>query len=607
MTAINRVNLVLRGAARIGVALWLALAPGQVLALETSFTAPGLSEDLSERLQTASAVMGAEARGLDTVQDLLAAAQADYATLVQVLYDQGYFSPVVHIRLDGREAAHIPPLHLPRSIGRIEVSVDPGRPFRFGRAEVAPLAPGTEIPEGFAPGEPASTGLIRDAAAAGVAGWRAVGHAKAGVADQRITANHAQARLDAAVRLRPGPQLRFGKMIVAGQTGVRDESIRRIAGFPTGEIYDPEALRTVNARLRRTGAFSSVALDEAETANPDGTLDVTATFEDMPKRRISFGAELSSSEGLDLSAAWMHRNLFGGAERLRLEATLSNIGGGDDLDGRIAARLDRPDRLGPDDSIFYLFELERLDRTNYEVTRGGLGIGTRRVFSDKLFAELSLNAHYADADDAFGSNRKFRYLSLPLRLEWDRRDSPVNARGGFYLDAEAMPFLGVAGSASGGRLRLDGRAYRSFGPARRITVAGRVQLGSVIGAAQSDVSPDLLFFSGGAGTVRGQPYESLGTAVSGSTLLAGGRGYLGASLELRGQITERISAVGFYDYGAIDASAVIDGNSVSHSGAGVGVRYDIGGFGPIRLDIAFPTSGSTGDGMQFYIGIGQAF
>ncbi|TDK52124.1 autotransporter assembly complex protein TamA [Antarcticimicrobium luteum] len=607
MTGKGRGYGFLRGVARAIAAFCLALAPVSAVALETAFKAPGAPDDLRERLQTASAVMAAGARGLDTVQELLAAAQADYRTLVQVLYDQGYFSPVVHIRLDGREAAGIQPLYLPRKIDRIEISVDPGRPFRFGRAEVAPLAPGTQLPDAFAAGRPATTGAIRDAAAAAIKGWREAGHAKAAPASQRIVADHAQARLDAAIRLAPGPSLRFGRMVVEGPTAVRENSIRRIAGFPAGERYHPDALRTVNTRLRRTGTFSSVTLEEAETANPDGTLNVTARVEDMPRRRISFGAEVSTSEGLDLSAAWMHRNLFGGAERLQLEAVLSNIGGSEDLDGRIGARLDRPDRLGPDDSIFYLFELERQDRTHYEVTRGGLGIGTRRVFSDKLFGELSLTAHYADADDAFGSNRIFRYAALPLKLEWDRRDSPVDAHDGFFLATEAMPFFGLSGNASGGRLWLDGRAYRSFGEAGRVTLAGRVQLGSVIGAAQSDVSPDLLFFSGGAGTVRGQPYESLGLNAPPSTLLAGGRAFLGASVELRGRVTEKISAVGFFDYGAVDADGVIDGNSPSHSGAGLGVRYDIGGFGPIRLDLAYPVGGSTGDGLQFYIGIGQAF
>ena len=607
MTVTRRERGFLRRAARIGTALWLAWTPAAATALETALTAPGAPEELRDRLQTASAVLSAEARGLRSVQELLAAAQADYNTLVQVLYDRGYFSPVVHIRLDGREAAAVQPLNLPASIDRIEIAVDPGRPFRFGRAEIAPLAPGTDLPEGFAPGRRATTGAIRDAAIAGIKGWRAAGHAKAETGSQRITADHAQARLDAMLRLTPGPKLRFGRMIVAGPTDVRESSIRRIAGFPGGATYDPEALRTVNARLRRSGAFSSVTLEEAEKPNPGGTLDVTAQVEDMPKRRITFGAEISSNQGLDLSGAWMHRNLFGGAERFRVEAALRNIGGSEELDGRLGARLDRPDRLGPDDSIFYLFELDRQDRTHYEVTRGTLGIGTRRVFSDDLYGELSLTGLYADADDAFGANRLFRYAALPLKLEWDRRDSPVDARDGFYLEAEAMPFLGLSGTASGGRLKFDARAYRSFGPAGRVTLAGRFQLGSVVGAAQRDVSPDLLFFSGGAGTVRGQPYDSLGIAAPPSRRLAGGRAFLGASVELRGRVTERISAVGFYDYGAVDARSVIDSNSPSHSGAGLGVRYDLGGFGPIRLDLALPVDGTTGDGLQFYIGIGQAF
>ncbi|NBV60966.1 MAG: hypothetical protein EBR73_07800, partial [Rhodobacteraceae bacterium] len=43
-----------------------------------------------------------------------------------------------------------------------------------------------------------------------------------------------------------------------------------------------------------------------------------------------------------------------------------------------------------------------------------------------------------------------------------------------------------------------------------------------------------------------------------------------------------------------------------HAGAGLGLRYDTS-LGPIRLDLAGPVRGTTGDGLQFYIGIGQAF
>ena len=43
-----------------------------------------------------------------------------------------------------------------------------------------------------------------------------------------------------------------------------------------------------------------------------------------------------------------------------------------------------------------------------------------------------------------------------------------------------------------------------------------------------------------------------------------------------------------------------------HAGAGIGVRYKTP-IGPLRFDIAAPVSGKTGNGVQVYLGLGQAF
>lgn len=582
-----------------------ALGSGAARAVETALSAPGTPEAMKQRLTDASAVMSAQARGLGTVQELLAASLSDYRTLVQVLYDQGYFGPVVHIYLDGHEAAYIKPLNPPARVARIEIAVAAGRPFRFGRAAITPLAEGTDLPGAFAPGQPASTRVLQNAAIAGVRGWRAAGHAKAAVGDQRIVAHHPEAVLDADIRLLPGPLLRFGSLTLSGPTAVRPEAIRRIAGFPAGDIYDPDKVQRVSTRLRRTGAFAAVAIREADRPNPDGSLDFHAEFQDLPPRRLSFGAELSSNTGLDLTLSWTHRNLFGGAERLRLEAEVRNIGGTEAIDGRFSVRLDRPDRFGPDDSLFYLAGFERQNRTHYDVARGLVGIGTRREFSDDLFGEAMLAAAYSNSDDAFGNNRKFTYAILPVRIDWDRRDNRVSATRGHFLSSRVTPFAGLNGNDSGAQVEIDGRVYWSPLESGRLVVAGRLQIGSVLGAAQNDVTPELLFFSGGAGTVRGQPYESLGIPVGAA--IAGGRSFLGVSAEVRGQVAGKISVVGFYDFGAVDASSMVGGGSPSHAGAGLGLRYDLGGLGPIRFDLAWPVSGTTGDGMQFYIGIGQAF
>ncbi|MEM7088937.1 MAG: BamA/TamA family outer membrane protein [Pseudomonadota bacterium] len=581
------------------------MSPTHLAALETSLIAPGAPKELIERIEETSSVTTADARGLDTPLEILSAALSDYRTIVQILYDEGYFGPVVSIKLDGQEAAEISSLSVPAQINRAVITIDTGPTYRFGTAVVQPVAPDTELPEQFAPGQLATTGAIQQAASTGVQGWRDAGHAKANVADQKVIARHAQARLDAEIDLDPGRRLTFGKMFIKGDTDVRHRSIEKIAGFPSGEVYSPEKIQKVGTRLRRTGTFSVVTIEERETPNPDGTLDFDATFEDLPKRRLTFGVELASRDGIDLTATWTHRNVFRRAERLRFEAAVRNIGGSEDIDGRIGLRLDQPDRLGPDDNTFWSALLERRNTENYNVTVASLAYGARRTFSDRLYAEASAGFQWSDADDAYGDGRKFRYFILPLRSEWDRRDSKVSATRGTYLDSQIMPFVGLSGTDTGLRMFFDGRAYTSLGTGGRLVLAGRVQVGSVIGPPEDGVTPDFLFFSGGAGTVRGQPFESLGIPVG--TGIAGGRSFLGLSGEVRGKVTDTLSLVGFYDYGIVDTSSFIGSGAEDHAGAGLGVRYDLGGFGPLRFDLAYPVQGDTGDGLQFYIGIGQAF
>ncbi len=592
------------GPIRILLATCLVLAPGFAMAVTTSFSAKGAPEDLQDRLRAASSVMAAEVNGLDTAQELVAAAQSDYRTLVQILYDEGYFSPVINIRVNGQEAASIPALDPPRTVSTVAISVQPGKPFTFGQASIAPLAPGTELPEGFRSGQPASTAVLKEATSAGVKAWRETGHAKARVGDQRIVANHSKARLDAQIALQPGPRLKFGRLVLPQDSTVRPKAIAKIAAFPSGEVYQPATVQKVGTRLRRTGAFSSVSLKEAETPNPDGTLDFEAVVIDQVPRRLSFGAEISSSTGLELSSKWLHRNLFGAAERFQIEARIRNIGGDEPIDGTLSLRLDRPARLGGDNNVYYIAGIDRENLEHYTLGRLYAGAGIRRVFSDTLFGELGVTAVFSRANDAFGE-RDFDMLQLPLRVNWDQRDSKVSATRGFYLDSQVTPYVGFSGTESGVAALFDARGYFSLTQSSSVVLAGRVQLGSVLGPSLADISPEFLFFSGGAGTVRGQPYQSLGIPVDGKT--AGGRSMLAVSTEVRGRITDKISLVGFFDIAAVDESQFVSGDSPYHSGAGLGFRYDLGGLGPLRLDIAKPIDGPTDDGLQFYLGIGQAF
>lgn len=588
----------------------VALSAMQAQALDRlDVIVAGGSEVLAKAVNEVSQLRALQVQGQTDPQDLLAAARSDYARILAAMYAKGHYSVEIRILIDGREAAAIPVLEAPRAISAIRVVVDPGQPFRFGLARAAPLAPRTSLPEAFQTGAIAESGVVASAADAAVSGWREVGHAKAVVAGEDIVADHPARRLDADLRLSPGPRLRFGHLEIVGEERMRERRIRKIAGLPEGKTFSETELRRAETRLRRTGIFASVTLAEDDAVTAPDLLGITATVVEQKPRRYSFGVEVASLDGVSLSAAWLHRNLLGGGERLGLKAGATNIGSGESgIDYGLEVTLDRPATLTPDTTAGLVLGYSHQDEIDYALDAVTFGVKFSHVFSERLTARIGLTYDYLDGRDPGGAFN-FRNLSLPIGVTWDKRDVANNPTTGFYLDATAKPFAGFGTTGSGLRATVDGRAFRSLGAPGRFVMAARVQAGAVLGSALLETPRGDLFFSGGGGTVRGQPYRSLGIAVtrgSGPEFLIGGRYFLAGSLELRAKVSDRIGVVGFVDWGSIGLDGFSGASASSHAGAGLGLRYDTG-LGPIRFDVAAPISGATGDGVQIYVGLGQSF
>lgn len=534
--------------------------------------------------------------------DLFTDAQATYGRVLSTLYAMGYYGPVIHVLIDGREAANIAPLDAPETIRRIEVTVDPGPLFHFSTARVAPLTPETELPEGFAPGEPAYSGTIEEAVTAGIDGWRERGHAKAETGRESLTANHPAATLAADIALNPGPVLRFGSLTVTGNQSISADRIRAMAGLPTGRIYSATEARRAAERLRRSGVFSSVTLAEADRITPPDVLDFAAEVTEARKRRYTFGAEWATDDGVSLNGSWLHRNLLGGAERLEITGAATNIESGTSgVDYSLGVSLTRPASLGPDTALALSAELSHTNDEDYKANAVTVAAGFTRYFTPFLTGTAQIGYDFARGTDDSGDFTT-RSLNLPLSLTWDRRDSTTEPTKLFYIDADAKPFLGFGETDDGVRLAVDARAYKSLG--RKVVLAGRVQGGLILGASALGTPRGDLFYSGGGGTVRGQPYQSLGmTVMDGATEVGiGGTQFAALSAEARVKVTRAIGVVGFVDAGAVG----IAGEGDWHAGAGLGLRYETG-LGPVRLDLAVPVHGDTGQGLQIYVGLGQAF
>lgn len=585
-----------------GITLGLGILVQGAAAQEFKLTVSG-NTALRDDLRQASLVVTTIAEN-GSPQDVIAAARADYRRMITALYAAGYYAGSISIRVDGIEASTLAALDAPDAIGTVEIVVTPGPKFVFGQASVAPLAETTALPEGFRTGAPALSGQISDAAAAAINGWREEGHALAAINSQQITARHTDQTLNVALSVAAGPVLRFAPLDVEGNTGVRTERILNIAGLGSG-VFNPEDLDKATQRLLRTGAFSGVRMIEAETPNADGTLSVTAQIVERAPRRLGYGAEYSTVDGLTLSGFWLHRSFLGGAEQFRLGAEISGIDGstgGIDYETTIDFAYPRPFSI--DTELNANLTLSHEDEPSYNLDQFTGEVSFERLIGDDVTIGAGLGFARALYEDGNGK-RDYTLLTAPIMGEMDRRDVALDPTQGFYALAEVTPFIGFGDVGSGGYAIADGRIYRSFGTTKAFTFAARGQIGSLLGVDIDTAPGDFLFFSGGGDSVRGQAYQSLGVEDGGVT--TGGLSFAAISLEGRYDLNDTVGMVGFYDIGFVGETALPFEDGAYHDGIGVGLRYSTG-IGPIRVDVATPATGADAfDSYSLYIGIGQSF
>ena len=581
--------------------LWAGVASAQEITLNTD----DASSTLRGQLRTASLVMGLRNEADATAQDFVAAARADYRRLLTVFYAAGYYGPDISIRVNGVEASNIAPLDAPSDVRSIEISTTSGLAFRFGEATIAPIPDETALPERFAVGERAASSTVRDAVSAGISSWREIGHAKAEVSGQSLSADHRTSTLAANITLAPGPRLTFGNVTIEGNKDVRTRAIRRIAGIPEGDVFSPDELAAATQRLRRTGAFDTANATEAENIGAGDTLPIALTVSESKPRRFGFGLELSTIDGLTVSSFWMHRNAFGGAERFRVDGEISGIGGETGgVDYSLTSSLAIPAVYGPNTDFLATFGLSREDEPTYKIDKISTEAQLTREIADDVTANVGIGLLRAREETEDGV-RLYTLLTLPVGVELDKRDNATSTTEGYYLDLDVTPFLGLQGVDNGAQVFADARGFATVGEERPLTFAARFMVGSLLGAAPADAPADFLFFSGGGGTVRGQAYKTLGIDDDGT--LRGGASFAGAQLETRLGVTDDIGVVGFYDFGYVGDTPTPLQDGEWHAGAGIGIRYNTG-IGPIRLDVGTPASGDDAfDAVQVYIGIGQAF
>ncbi|MCC2111279.1 MAG: outer membrane protein assembly factor [Hyphomicrobiales bacterium] len=572
--------------------------------------------DLRSALEAASTLAGEEdAPPPGGTIGLTGRARSDLDRLIATLYAGGRYGGTVDITIAGRPLGAIEPdavLQPAPDTGKVPVMirVDPGPQFHFGETRVEVQNGGADYPGagelGLRPGAPAESGAILSAADRIVAELRRQGHPLARIERRDVVADHATATLDVTLIAVAGPTARIGRVTVTGTEQVDAEFVRRQTAIVEGEPYSPETLRRAAERLRRLEVFDSVRVREGEGLDADGTLPVFVEVSERKARYVGAGATWSSVDGAEIEAHWGHRNLFGGAERLRVEGRVGRIGEerAEDLDYSLGATFVKPGVLGIDTDFTAEARILQERPDVYSRRSASAKVGLTRRFDDKTSGSIGLEFERSNIIDKFGE-RDFMLFGIPAELVRDTRDNPLDPKRGYRAVVFAEPIYDSLQDNFFLVSKASFSAYRALDSAGRFVLAGRVLVGSVSGTSLAGLPADRRFFGGGGGSVRGYAYKNIGPRVGGSVV--GGRSIVEASLEARIMVTDKIGIVPFVDIGQVADTTYPQIGGDLKVGVGAGVRY-LTPIGPLRLDVAVPLNKDAGDpDWAVYLGLGQSF
>lgn len=572
---------------------------------------PGTDDDeLKDAIENTALLKQDEGKPVSGDLGLVIKARDDRDRILAALYEKARYGGVVKVTVDGQDLDQLPPNpEFPdRGAIPVTITVEPGPVFTFGDIVFSGDAEGRNAADyGLVPGGRADSTIILKAGEKMVVDLKAEGRPLAKLTERNATADHKTQTVDVVIAAEGGPVAPVGEVGVTGTKTVDADFVQRYSRINAGQPYSPEALNKAAERLRTLGVFSSVTIREADKLAADGSLPMTIEVSEGKHRYFGVGAQVSNTDGLGLQGYWGHRNLFGQAESLRIEGSVSRIGQSalGDMDYSTAILFSKPGAFGPASTFNASLKASIVDPDAYKAFTTTAAAGVSVELSDQDTVSAGGEVMWSDVEDAFGKN-KYLTAAIPIESVRDTRDDKLNPTEGYRALINAKPSYefnrGTVFSSFEGAIT----GYQALGEEKRFVLAGKLSAGTIIGGNElSDIPATRRFFLGGGGTVRGYGYQEI-SPRDGKGKILGGRSYVSASAEARIGITDTIGLVPFIDVGTVSTDEVPDFKDI-RAGAGIGLRYATP-FGPLRLDVAVPLKkydGGTSFGV--YAGIGQSF
>ncbi len=556
----------------------------------------GVTGSLAATIEEASLLVSLRKHDPASFAALRDRTRRDIARLTQVLESEGYYDADLDETIDRTEKPY-----------RVIITIKPGTRYVFAPAVVAPVAgyaganwnPKEAENRGLIAGDPARAATILNTVTAIIEARRQSAWPFARITDRRVVVDSATKRVTVTYTLDPGPFCRFGDSTILGLEHIHPSFVMRRLLWSAGDPYDKRMVEKTRRELIASGLFSVVAIAPERPSRPGDPANMIIKVQERVRRSVTFGGGYDTGEGLEASTSWEHRNLFGGAQNLKTEATVGQS------KNAVSVNYRRPDFWGTNQDLVASvgFDNEILDAFHTIAQQISFGIDWRPRRT--LEVQATILADHARINEIIQS-RTYTLVGLPIILKWDNSDDPLSPTEGYRLNLSGTPYLGALGSQlTFVQLEATGTIYRKLDRDAAYVLAAQTMLGATGGASLNAIPKDHRLYAGGGGSVRGFSFQKAGPQDIYSNSV-GGRSLFESSLELRIRLSERIGLVPFTDIGS-DYPSSLPNLSSLYEGFGLGLRY-YSTIGPIRLDLATPLNPHHNDSpIQVYVGLGQAF
>ena len=393
-----------------------------------------------------------------------------------------------------------------------------------------------------------------------------------------------------------GPPVRVREILLEGLGKTRPHIVRRELKLWPGDLFRHSAMERSQTSLFSTGLFRSVLVEPAPNDGSDPRRrDLRVAVRERQTGSFDAGVGYGSSERIRVTASVGQTNWQGRALRIGVNTRASR------LVRRAEAAFTNPRLLSNPFALDW--------RSGYEWERNPVAeFRTQRVFTESVLSYTLRNSWVGEVlyqleqvelfEEDTRTERPTRVTSLlGVGTRRDSRDNALDSRAGSLLQARF--------EYAGGLLRGDNDFRRTtaeaihFRPWGRTVLAAHVGVSHIAASDTAEVVEYERFYLGGDRSVRGYARGEIGAERVGHVAFS-------SQLEARLPLGSSVWVL-FLDSGQVWPRLGDAEVGDLRLGYGSGMRF-VTRFGLLRLDVALADeSGSLGERLGLYVGVGQAF